>query len=77
MQDVSLDNEAAAALRSVRERVCVRDTHGRLLGYFWPAMESGGKFHGMGLSEAEIKRRLNEPGGRSLAEILTDLEKKA
>jgi hypothetical protein len=59
--------------------MCVEifDKSGQLLGYFIPA-EDKSIYKNMveppPLSEEELQRRENEPGGRGLPEILRDLE---
>jgi hypothetical protein len=53
--------------------VCAAD--GRLLGYFTPAKEKKLNLD-PGISEEEAERRFAAGGGRPLADILRDLEKR-
>jgi len=54
--------------------VCSSDGH--LLGYFTPAKERKLNLD-PGISDAEIERRFATGGGRHLADILRDLEKRS
>jgi hypothetical protein len=78
MTEVVLDQATLAKLRRAQELVKVRDEHGSVVGYFHPVLNAS-DYEGLEppMSEEEIERRLREPGGRPLAEILADLEKRA
>jgi hypothetical protein len=54
--------------------VCTSD--GQLLGYFTPVKERRLKLD-PGISNEEIERRFTAGGGRALADILRDLEKRS
>lgn len=66
-----LTSKLAAADAPVE--LCAAD--GRVLGYFTPAKEKRLNLD-PGISDEEISRRLAEGGGRPLADILRDLEKR-
>jgi len=54
------------------------DAAGRIVGYFSPALDPA-DYEGVDspASEEELDRRSREGGGRTLAEIMADLEKRA
>jgi hypothetical protein len=69
-------------LRQPGGRVEIRDETGQLAGYFTPpsaqAIESGlYRDVEVPYTDEELDRFAQEPGGRSLDEILKDLEKRA
>jgi hypothetical protein len=78
MTRVTVDPLTQARLRGLAQPAELCDESGRVLGYFTPlssrapngAMEPT-------ISEEELRRREQEGGGRTLAEILADLGKKA
>lgn len=78
MTKVILDQAALDKLRQVQAVAKVCDETGGVVGYFHPVIDPT-EYEGLEppMSEEEIARRLQEPGGRSLAEILADLEKQA
>lgn len=78
MTRVVLDAATAAKLHGARDSVELCDESGRVLGRFVPAENGlpGGKLPGPQISEEELDRRERAGGGRSLAEILADLEKR-
>jgi hypothetical protein len=76
MSKFILDSTTSGTLRQLSEQVELIDESGHLLGTFIPV----GKKQMYQTPESpfsieELKRFANEPGGRSLAEILADLEK--
>ncbi|HKD36496.1 MAG TPA: hypothetical protein VKB78_06835 [Pirellulales bacterium] len=52
------------------------DASGRLLGYFHPAEDDDYVGYDSPLSEEELARRAHDGGGRTLDEIMADLEKR-
>lgn len=80
MPKVILDRATLARFNELKERVEFCDEAGRTLGHFQPVPS---RDHGMyenlecPLTEDELRLREEEGGGRSLAEILADLEKRA
>ncbi len=82
MSTLVLDSEVLAQLRQAAGRVEIRDKSGVLVGYFTPSLA-----HRSGLAaDADIEvpftgedldRFENEPGGRALDEILTDLRNRS
>lgn len=65
-----------ATLHGLRHEVEFVDESGKVLGYFQPGKWER-VFDPPLPSEEELDRISNEPGGRSLAEIMRDLEKLA
>jgi hypothetical protein len=78
MTQVILDPATLTKLRQVQEVAKLCDETGSVVGYFHPVIDTT-EYEGIEppMSEEEIARRLQEPGGRTLAEILADLEKRA
>ena len=78
MTRLVLDAATTEKLRAAQERVQVCDAKGNVLGYFLPSSDRGlYKILDCPFTEEEIERARNEPGGRSLGEILSDLQKRA
>jgi hypothetical protein len=78
MTQLVLDAATTEKLRAAQERVELCDSSGTILGYFLPSSDRGlYKILDCPFTEEEIERARNEPGGRSLDEILTDLRKRA
>lgn len=79
MTRLIIDSGTVAKLNDLSEPLELCDSTGRLLGYFTPAEDKSlyGKHEPPPLSEEEWQRRENEPGGRSLSEILRDLESRS
>ncbi len=78
MSKLLLDDTLKAKLNGLTEPIEVHDAAGQTVGHFLPA----GLYHQLlyegvecPVSEEEIQRRLQEPGGRALTEILADLER--
>jgi len=77
MTRITLDSTMLAALSSVGQQVELCDTSGRLLGYFVPVVAATQYADSpCPVSEDELDRREREGGGRTLAEILADLERR-
>jgi len=74
MTQVTIDSATAAKLKDVHEKVELRDEAGRIVGHFMPGppRDADGRIASP-ISDEEWERRVNEPGGRSLPEILSDL----
>ena len=78
MSGVILDSKALEQLRKVEGRAEIRDEAGELIGYFTPRIDrSLYESAEIPVSEEELRRRAEKGGGRTLAEILADLERRA
>jgi hypothetical protein len=78
MSELIVDSGTLSKLRQVNERVEIRDQAGELIGYFTPKMDR--RLYDsveVPVSEEELRRRALKGGGRTLAEILADLERHA
>ena len=78
MTRVIVDPLTCAKLINVQNPLELCDDSGHLLGRFIPALDPSRQ--GVlepGISDEELDRREREEGGRSLAEILADLERRA
>jgi hypothetical protein len=71
MNRIIVDSVTKAKLASVREKSELCDDSGYILGHFIPLDPREPR-----ITPEEIDRRQRAGGGRSLAEILADLEKK-
>ena len=78
MSILVLDHSAIEKLKAVAEGVQIRDERGTLVGYFQPAVtpETVDQYE-CPLSEEELLRIADQEGGRPLADILSDLRKRA
>src|SRR4051794_5048301 len=78
MTRVVLDQATLAKLHSPGEQIEVCDESGRTVGYFMPVV-SQSTYAGVKVpfTDEELDRFEQEPGGRSLVEILADLEKRS
>jgi hypothetical protein len=76
MTKIILDGASSAKFADVKDRAEVCDEAGRTLGYFLPVIPPAA-YAGIEVpfTEEELQRFEQEPGGRTLAEILADLEK--
>jgi hypothetical protein len=66
-----------ARLHELKERLEFCDESGTTLGYFQPSVLRDRALYATAqvpASEAELEKAEREPGGRTLAEILADLE---
>jgi hypothetical protein len=78
MSSVVLDPKSLEQLRRAEELVEIRDEAGQLIGYFTPRIDrSLYESAEVPVSEDELRRRAQKGGGRTLDEILTDLERQA
>jgi hypothetical protein len=73
MTSIVLDRQALERLTGLREQAEICDETGRVYGVFSPAKETPRKICSP-YSDEELDRIEAEPGGRSLAEILADLQ---
>jgi hypothetical protein len=78
MSLVIADTSILGQLGEARRPLELRAPDGRLLGHFVPALDPAlDPALAPCISEEELQRRERAGGGRSLASILADLEKKA
>jgi hypothetical protein len=75
MTKVVLDKGDLARLHDLKEPLQFVDESGHLLGLFTPSLDP--TLLKPQISDTEIKRRLEKGGGRTLTEILRDLEKES
>ena len=74
MTSMILDSQTAERLRVAGQRIELRDTSGRILGYFSPAVDQDAyRSIKEPFTNEDLDRFENEPGGRSLEEIKCDL----
>ena len=78
MNEVTVDAALRARLNNLDDLLQIRDESGRVLGYFHPLVESASSEEGAirsPISDEEIDRRRSQRTGRSLAEVLADLNR--
>ena len=77
MTRVTLDAATCAKLGNLKKCLELCDESGRTLGYFTPA-EDRSLYEGVQptITDEQLERREREQGGRTLKEILTDLDKR-
>jgi hypothetical protein len=75
MTKIVLDQHACAQIHDLKATVRCVDEAGRVLGLFTPLVEPA--LLKPQISEEEIKRRVQQGGGRPLADILHDLENRS
>lgn len=77
MNRLVVDPATLAGLRDVRQTLELCDDSGRVVGHFIPTVDRS-QYSELEpqISEDELDRRERIRGGRSLAEILTALEKR-
>jgi hypothetical protein len=78
MTQVVVDPALRAKLNGLADKVELLDESGETLAYCLPAAEYNRLLYAsvkIPFTDEEIERRLQEKGGRSLAEILADFEK--
>ncbi len=79
MVQVIADQFLRAKMANFAETVEICDDQGRVLGYYAPVISQGRPmYEGVEIpfTEEEIKEFLQQDGGRPLADILADLEKR-
>jgi hypothetical protein len=74
MTQIIVDPATLQQLRLARTTLELVDTTGNFIGHFVPATPAGRE---PTISEVELQRREQRGGGRPLAQILADLEKRA
>jgi hypothetical protein len=78
MSEPIFDSATLDRLRQIHKRVEIRDETGELIGYFMPRVDHAlYESVEVPVSEGELRRRAQKGGGRTLAEILADLERRA
>jgi hypothetical protein len=82
MSSVVLDSKSLEKLRQGQGRVEIRDEAGQLAGYFIPPHDrllEASLYGGIEVpfTDEDLDRFEQEPGGRSLVEILDDLAKRS
>lgn len=77
MSQITLDSHSIEKLVAVTHAVDVCDKSGRVVGKFIPTVDSSGIDREPKITEEELRRRMREIGGRSLSEIMADLEKRS
>jgi hypothetical protein len=75
MTKIVIDRVTRRKLRNLAEDMQFTDEDGKILGNFTPALKDSRREPQ--INEEEIQRRLRDGGGRSLAEIMSDLEKRS
>jgi hypothetical protein len=76
--ELTLDRTTSNLLRQFKDPVELRDSRGLPLGTFTPIDEKRLYLEiEIPFTTDELKRFASEPGGRTLAEILADLEKQS
>ena len=77
MTRVTVDSSTIAKLHHLSDSLELCDEGGRLLGFFTPASAAKAEQREPSpLSHDELERRVREPGGRSIPEILADLSRR-
>lgn len=71
MSTIVLEQQTAKQFSEVSGQTEIRDETGRLCGLFFPAPPPP---YEPSFTKEELDRAESEPGGRSLAEILADLQ---
>jgi hypothetical protein len=75
MTRVVVDAEIRRKLCDLTEALQLTDESGKVLGHYTP-VQSDSRLQPQ-ISEEEIQKRLRQGGGRTLTEIIADLEKRA
>jgi ribosomal protein S16 len=74
MTRVIVDAETRRKLHDLTEAMQFTDESGKILGHYTPVANDSRRQPQIG--EEEIQQRLRQGGGRTLAEIMVDLEKR-
>ena len=80
MTRIVLDRATLARLHDLKEGLEFCDESGETLGFFQPAPSRDRSLYATAqvpATEAELNKLEKQPGGRTLAEILADLESRA
>lgn len=76
MEFIVLDDATVSRLRALTTNVPLFDGGGSIVGWFYPeADKSDYESAKPPISDEELRRRSREGGGRTLDEIMADLEK--
>jgi hypothetical protein len=78
MTTVVLDDALRQRLQGLKAEIELRDETGKVVGHVLPAEKYQSLLYAWAknrLSDEELRRRSEEPGGRSLADILADLQR--
>jgi len=75
MTRITVDQPLLERLGFLSERVELCDAAGRTLAYVTPAEPIDPRLLVPQVSDEELDRRMREGGGRTLAEIMADLER--
>jgi len=78
MTKLVVDEVFGTRLKSLETAVEICDEAGRMIGYFQPVLSGApsGDAPECPIPDEEIERRRQQRGGRPLADILADLEKR-
>ena len=78
MTSIVIDESLTKQLRGLRDPCVLLDNAGKEIGFFRPAVDRS-LYEGVepSVSDEELERRSREGGGRTLAEIMADLEGRA
>jgi hypothetical protein len=78
MTKIVVDAVLRSKLQNLTQALELCDESGRVLGRFSPTLDLS-QYEDLDpqISEEELRRREREGGGRTLAEIMADLEKRA
>jgi hypothetical protein len=74
---IIVDEAICDKLTEVGDRAELCDKSGRVIGFFQPVPDDDYAGYESPLSDEELDRRAREGGGRSLEEIMADLEKRS
>lgn len=77
MSELIVDSVTANKFREINERVEICDEVGDLIGYFMPRVDRRlYESVEIPISDEELRRRAQKRSGRTLAQILADLERR-
>ncbi len=80
MNDVVVEKSVSDQLRDIAEPAFILDSYGNKIGVYFPRVDAWmykDEYLEPLASDEELRRRMQMGGGRSLKEILADLEKRA
>ncbi len=77
MQRLTIEPGIAEKLKELREPAVICDESGKAIGYYAPTFGTSRPANDSPNSTEELLRRAAEGGGRSLNEIMADLEASA